>query len=209
MNFLAHALVAARTGSGSPERVVGAVLPDLAGMAGIRPVGERLGSELREGVACHHEADRAFHGDRAFTVGARSLRLAALDAGLPSGASRVVGHLGWELLLDGALLGWSHAAEVFAGALAEAPSAGVAFAPGGDRERWRALVDYLATSRWWLRYDDPEVVAEALHRRAGGRPRLAFRPAAMPAVARVLVAAQGSVATASVAVVDRVVVAAT
>ncbi|MGH9090464.1 MAG: hypothetical protein ACRDZR_03645 [Acidimicrobiales bacterium] len=204
MNFLAHALVAARTGSGSTERVVGAVLPDLAGMAHIRPVGDRLGGELSEGVRCHHEADRAFHADRTFTTGARRLRLAALDAGLPPGASRAVGHLGWELLLDGELLHRSDAAAVFGTALASAPSATAAFAPG-DRGRWLQLVEHLDRSRWWCRYHDPEVVAEALRRRTASRPRLAFGPTEVPAVARMLAEAQGSVAAASGLVVDRVV----
>jgi hypothetical protein len=115
-----------------------------------------------------------------------------------------VGHLGWELLLDGALLGQSHAAEAFDEALAVAPPSAEVFAHG-DGERWLVLVEHLATSRWWLRYDDPEVVAETLRRRVDDRPRLPFQPDSMPTVARIFAAAQGSVNAASGAVIDRVV----
>lgn len=204
MNFLAHALVAGRTGSGSPERVVGAVLPDLAGMAGIRPVGGSLDGELAEGVACHHAADRAFHADRSFTAGARNLRLAALDAGLPPGASRVVGHLGWELLLDGTLLSFTDAAMAFEAALSGAPSATVAFT-GSDSERWLALVQHLDANRWWLRYHDPEVVAEALHRRVRDRPRLAIHEPQVPMVARLLAGSLDTVDRSATKLVDSVV----
>lgn len=209
MNFLAHALVAARTGSGSPGRVAGAVLPDLASMARCRPRPElpeegRFGGELRDGIASHHEADRVFHADRAFTAGASRLRQAALRAGLPPGASRAVGHAGWELLLDGQLLGRTEAADVFAVALAAAPSAAAVFAPD-DRARWVGLVEHLAAAQWWRRYDDPFVVAEALHRRMRARPRLAFGQRDVPTVAAVLASSKPKVERVAKELVNRVV----
>lgn len=204
MNFLAHAVVAARTGTGSPARVLGGVLPDLAGMAGCRVATERLDDEVRDGVACHHRADRAFHADRTFTDGARHLRHRALAAGLPPGASRAIGHAGWELLLDGALLGHSEAAGVFVAALACAPAVAGALPPAG-RARWHGLVHHLAAAQWWRRYDEPDVVAEALRRRLQARPRLAFGPATVPAAALVLAGAAGAVDAAAEPTVDRVV----
>jgi acyl carrier protein phosphodiesterase len=209
VNFLAHALVAVRTGSGTPNRVVGAVLPDLAPMAGCRPRpelldAERLGPEVLDGIACHHRADRAFHADRAFTAGARRLRQGALAAGLPPGASRAVGHAGWELLLDGQLVDRTRALEAFSAALAAAPSAAGAFAPS-DQLRWEALADHMVTTQWWRHYDDPQVVAEALHRRVRDRPRLAFDSGDVPAVAEVLGGELAKVAAVAGLVVDRVV----
>jgi acyl carrier protein phosphodiesterase len=209
VNFLAHASVAVRTGSGGPDRVLGAVLPDLAPMAGCRPGPEplgagRLGPEVLDGIACHHLADRAFHADRAFTAGARRLRQAALAAGLAPGASRAVGHAGWELLLDGQLADRTQVLDAFSSALAAAPSAAGAFAPG-DRPRWEALADHLATARWWRHYDDPQVVAEALHRRVRDRPRLAFGSDEVPVVVEVLGAELAEVAAVAGAVLDRVV----
>ncbi len=209
MNFLAHVLVATRTGPRSPDRLVGSVLPDLAAMAGCRLRPELLdggdpSGELREGVTCHHAADRAFHSDRAFTAGARRLRRTALEAGLPAGASRAVGHVGWELLLDGELLSRTDVAADFATALAAAPPAAGVFAPG-DRGRWLGLVDHLATTEWWRRYHDPAVVAAALHRRLRRRRRLAFGPDDVPTVTGVLAAELACVATEAGPVVDRVV----
>lgn len=211
MNFLAHAIVAARTGPGSAERLVGSVLPDLAAMAGCRPRPELLdvgdpSGEVREGMACHHEADRAFHADRTFTAGARRLRHAALQAGLPPGASRAVGHAGWELLLDGELLRRSEAADAFGAALAAAPSAAAVFG-AGDRQRWLGLVGHLATAQWWRRYHDPQAVAAALQRRVRARPRLAFGSGEIPTVAGVLAGEADEVAAECGPVVDRVVAA--
>jgi hypothetical protein len=208
VNFLAHVLVAARTGPRSPDRLVGAVLPDLAAMAGCRPRPELLNGgdpcgELRDGMGCHHAADRAFHADRAFTAGARRLRHAALRAGLPPGASRAVGHAGWELLLDGELLCRTDVADIFVAALAAAPSASAVFA-SDDRRRWLGLVDHLATVQWWRRYDDPQVVATALQRRVRPRPRLAFGPDEVPTVAGVLAGEAAEVAAAGGPIVDRV-----
>ncbi|HUA96453.1 MAG TPA: hypothetical protein VMB82_13125 [Acidimicrobiales bacterium] len=209
MNFLAHALVAVRTGSGTPNGVVGAVLPDLAPMAGCRLYpelldAEQLGPEVLAGIACHHQADRAFHADRAFTAGARRLRRAALAAGLAPGASRAVGHAGWELLLDGQLPDRTRALEAFSGALAAAPVAAGAFAPS-DRPRWEALANHVATTRWWHHYDDPQVVAEALHRRVRDRARLAFGSDDVPMVAEVLASELAEVAAVAGPVVDRLV----
>jgi acyl carrier protein phosphodiesterase len=209
MNFLAHVLVATRTGPRSPDRLVGSVLPDLAAMAGCRLRPELLdggdpSGEVREGVTCHHAVDRAFHADRAFTAGARRLRCAALEAGLPAGPSRAVGHAGWELLLDGVLLSRTGVVADFAMALAAAPPAAGLFAPG-DRGRWLGLVDHLATTQWWRRYGDPAVVAAALHRRLRRRRRLAFGLGEVPTVAGVLAAELASVATDAGPVVDRVV----
>lgn len=195
--------MAARTGTGSAERILGAVLPDLAPMAGLRTPREALSPEVAGGVACHRRADASFHADPTFVAGAARLRRAARDGGLAEGPSRAVGHAGWELLLDGALLGRSEAAGVFARGLAA--GAGIAGAFGDGSGRWLGLLARLEHDRWWRRYDDDAVVASALWRRLRTRRRLAFDEAALPSVAAVLGAARASVAATAGAVVDRAV----
>ncbi len=103
MNYLGHALVAGRRRGSGPLGVLGAVLPDLAGMARLRYERERMRGEVAAGVRMHHATDRAFHRDPAFVRGSGGLRQAAAAVGLPLGASRAIGHVGWELLLDGVL----------------------------------------------------------------------------------------------------------
>src|SRR4029453_6456343 len=63
MNFLGHTHVALAGGGDDPGFVLGAVLPDLAPMAGIRLAVRRLDGRLGEGMRCHLRADAAFHAD--------------------------------------------------------------------------------------------------------------------------------------------------
>src|SRR5579875_2608861 len=131
MNYLAHLAVAAAS-SASPRYALGAVLSDLCALSGLRCAYPRLTGELAAGLRCHRAADRAFHADPAFLAGAGSLRAAALAAGLPPGASRAIGHAGWELLLDGSpALAWAGSGLV--AALGEWPAASPAFDAAGRR----------------------------------------------------------------------------
>ncbi len=194
--------MAAGTGPPDPLRVLGAVLPDLTPMAGLgRPRGPLDGAAAL-GLDCHHATDRAFHRHRAFVAGAADLREGARGAGLGDGAARAVGHAGWELLLDGALPGGPAAQELFAAALARAGELAPAFGP--DASTWLALAGRVADGDWWRHYDDPAVVAEGLCRRLARRPRLAFPPDQVPAVAAVLAAARPSVVAAAPGVVAEV-----
>jgi hypothetical protein len=43
--------------------------------------------------------------------------------------------------------------------------------------------------RWWLGYEEPQMVGRALHRRLQSRPLLRFSEAELPAVTSVLTAA--------------------
>jgi len=185
VNFLAHVVVAARCGNQSPEAALGAALPDLAKMAGVRYDRDVLPADVRWGVDCHHRADARFHADRRFLDGAALLRRLAAERGVPPGPAPAVGHAGWELLLDGAVA--AEAAEPFLGAVAVATSVPV------DRpDDWRRLVGTLG-DRWWLRYDDPAFVADRLVGMTARRPRLALDPAHRPAVVDVLAEVQPAV----------------
>lgn len=201
MNVLGHAAVAVAVGTGSPSFVLGAVLPDLASMARVRLGGSAPPGDVTDGVRCHHAADTAFHALPSFRAGAASLRSDLLASGLATGPARAIGHAGWELLLDGALVG-GDAESAYRAALAEGAAAVDAVQPG-DRARWLAFV-----ARWSdapaLRYDQPAWVAERLFRMLGHRPRLRLPVEQVPAVVDALERHAAGVRSAAPAVLDAV-----
>ena len=73
MNFLAHAEVARRSG-GDADFVLGAVLPDLLPMAGVRLARDDVPASVGAGWAEHHRADAAFHASPTFAAGVGALR---------------------------------------------------------------------------------------------------------------------------------------
>jgi hypothetical protein len=202
MNYLAHLAVATAT-SASPRYGLGAILSDLCAMSGLRCTYGRLPGEVAAGVQCHRAADRAFHADPVFLAGAGAIRSAALAAGLPPGASRAIGHAGWELLLDGTpAVGW--AGPWLVAALGEWEGATVAFDPA-DRATWRRLTEGMAAERPWTASCDPEVVAVRLWRALGRRPRLRFERRDQAVVANLLAQARPSVLAQAPPLMERVI----
>jgi hypothetical protein len=199
MNFLGHTHVALAGGGDDPGFVLGAVLPDLAPMAGIRLAVRRLDGRLGEGMRCHLRADAAFHADRRFRDGSRALRRALAARGVGSGPARAVGHAGWELLLDGTLVA-TEAEDAFRGALAQGERALPALADG-DRERWAAFLARRRSSSG-LHYDDPAWVADRLYAMLARRPRLALPADQVALVADVLAAQAPAVREVAAAVLD-------
>jgi len=203
VNLLAHAFVALGVGAGAPapdsDYVFGALLPDLASMAGVRFDRSALPPVVDDGVVCHLRTDAAFHLLPAFMAGSAAIRRDVRAAGLSAGASRAVGHVGWELLLDGTLIGTSTHA-VYRTALDRAEGAAPAIS---DPTRWSWLLRH-RDQLGWPRYDDPAWIAERLHRILDGRRLLRFDAPHVPVVARVLedhaaavAAAAGEVLTAT------------
>lgn len=191
MNVLGHAYVAERARPGDDAYTLGAVLPDLASIAGVRLVlgagtsAPAVSSAIAEGVACHHAADATFHSLASFRTGVAAMRRELLDAGLPTGPARAVAHVGYELLLDGTLVGTA-TEHAYRRALAHAAGAAEAIAPA-HRVGWLAFVDRIGASRRApIRYDDVEWVADRLVAILRHRPRLRLDAAHVPAVARVL-----------------------
>lgn len=183
MNFLAHTWVARACGLESPPAVLGAVLPDMVTMAGIRLDRGALVGEVAAGVACHHLTDAAFHREPGFVAGSKAITRDLLAMGVPRGASRAVGHVGWELLLDGALLR-TPTEGAFHEAMALAEEATGAVRPE-DRARWRQFLTY-RTRPPSLHYDDPVWVADRLVGILAGSPRLRLPQQDAPHVAAVL-----------------------
>jgi hypothetical protein len=182
VNYLGHVAVALAGGRDEPHFLLGAALPDLASMAGVRLDRDRATGPVADGVACHLAADTAFHDHPAFRAGAAALRRDLGAAGLATGPRRAIGHAGWELLLDGTLTG-THVEVAYREALAQGGAATAAVVPG-DRPRWAALLAHGAPPP--LRYDDPAWVAERLAAMLGRRPRLAMAADQVPVVAEVL-----------------------
>jgi hypothetical protein len=182
VNFLGHARVAL-AGGDDDEYLLGSVLPDLAPMAGIRVRRAAIAGRLGEGVACHLRADAAFHAHQEFRRGSAALRRALVERGVGSGPARAVGHAGWELQLDGTLVG-TGAEAAFHRAVAAGERATGAL-DAGDRDRWAAFLARRQNAGR-LRYDDPRWVAERLHAMLGRRPRLAFPGDQVGVVAAVL-----------------------
>ena len=207
MNFLGHTHVALASGD-DPIYVLGAVLPDLASMARVRIDRARSGGPLHDGIRCHIETDAEFHGHPLFRQGSAAIRTDLVPLELPVGASRAIGHIGWELLLDGTLVG-TRTETAFQYALIEGEQALAAIVTA-DQDRWRAFLDrWRALADGRLRYDEPFWVAERLYLMLRSRPRLAFPEPALAGVAGVLEQHAPVVAGAAAEMLDAMVTATT
>jgi acyl carrier protein phosphodiesterase len=102
MNFIGH-LHVARWQRETPAFLLGAMLPDFAGMAGVRllSIGD---PELEAGVRLHHRTDDVFHGAPAFSALVQETIATLTARGVERGPARAVGHIGVEMLIDGELL---------------------------------------------------------------------------------------------------------
>jgi len=183
VNFLGHTYVALASGRDDADYLLGAVLPDLAPMAGVRVARGGLGGALGDGVRCHLRADDAFHAHAAFRAGSGALRRDVAGRGVASGPARAVGHAGWELLLDGTLVG-TEVERAFERAMAAGERAARAMSVE-DGERWATFLGRARTSPG-LRYDDPGWVAERLHAMLARRPRLRLPAEQVATVAEAL-----------------------
>jgi hypothetical protein len=201
MNVLGHASVALAWGGDDPAFVLGAVLPDLASMVHMRIDRSVLYGPVGDGMSCHIDADAIFHDHPDFRAGSAALRRDLASQGLDRGPVRAIGHAGWELLLDGTLLG-SPAEAAYWRALDVGELALDAVAEP-DRSRWLGFLTY-RRRRPRLRYDDPPWVADRLHDLLARRPRLRFSRDELPAIANVLGAHAGAVAAVGPGVLNAV-----
>lgn len=197
MNFLGHTHVALVTGNDDPAYLLGAALPDLAPMARVRLPRAGLTGPIGAGVRCHVETDAAFHAHAAFRSGSGALRRTVADRGVASGPARAVGHAGWELLLDGTLVGTDVEA-AFRGAI-EAGEQVMPLLGHDDRARWARFLGRVRSGPG-LHYDDPGWVAVRLHGMLVHRPRLRLPDHHVADVADALTAAKGEVAAVAASV---------
>jgi hypothetical protein len=182
MNFVAHALVASRLVPGHGAFGLGAMAPDLASMSRIRLDRDRLPAEVLAGVGFHAVTDAAFHSAPGVVALMADLRARLITAGLGVGASRAVGHVGVELLLDGVLLDRPDARLALLEAMAERQQI-TGSLQGETRDAWARIADRVAAARDALPYRHPGTNAELLQRMLAQRPKLSFLPEHVPAVA--------------------------
>jgi hypothetical protein len=141
-------------------------------MAGVRIERHRASGSLADGIGHHLRADAAFHADSTFVSGAAALRKDLDDAGVRTASARAIAHVGWELLLDGTLVG--SAAEVCFWRAVQQADATRELVSATSRDRWVAFLGRWQEPRPSLRYDDPAWIADRVHAMLARRPRLAF-----------------------------------
>lgn len=179
VNFFGHAWLAAGRNA-DPRFVLGAMLPDLAPMAGLRLRGAD-DAALSAGIAHHLAVDAAFHALPAFQLLTADAARALRRAGLRRGPARGAAHIGLELLLDGWLARRCGVPGVYRTALAQAPQLGalLRFAPGAAGVAWTFpdLCRKLAASPLPEAYAEPSYTAARVAAALARRPRLALNPA--------------------------------
>ena len=183
MNFFGHACLASerRRDAGF---VFGAMLPDLAAMAGLR-VALVADPAVGAGRGFHFATDAAFHRAPAFQSLSASASRALVAAGVRRGPARAIGHVGIELLLDGWLAERRGVPASYAEALARASALTphVVFRNGAAALPLLALCGRIAaaptTGASWC---EPARLAARLARILARRPRLALEAGELPAV---------------------------
>ena len=205
MNFFAHACLAAEH---RPEAafVFGAMLPDLASMAGLR-VTHVAHAAADAGRRFHYRTDAAFHGAERFQSLCTAATRALEAAGLRRGPARAIGHVGVELLLDGWLAGERGIPSLYGEALALGPALApdLRFRGSGDGALLLELCERVGAAPLepgaWC---EPERLTARLVRILSRRPRLAPEASELPALRAWAVDARGTVARAAPALLDEV-----
>ena len=176
MNFFAHATLALwRTDE--PRFVLGAMLPDLLSMLGMR-LSQVADDQVAAGIAYHHATDNAFHHAPVFVelcdegIGWLS------ESGVARGTARAIAHVGTELLLDGTLSHDLRARTAYTRALTHAIESTLLADLCLERsaaERLRLGVRRLVQAPIPEGYRDVAFVVARLRAILARRPRLAMR----------------------------------
>ncbi len=204
MNIASHIAVAdlaldgRLTATARAGHLLGSALPDLAGMARFRLLGSTDDGPVDDGIAVHHRTDDLFHRHPWFSTRNRTIHDELRGAGLARGPAMACGHVGIELLLDGAILSDDHVAGACGAALAaiepRRDALGDLVTEPGRHADWQHHLSRLAAWRLPDDYDDPWAVAARLERILARRPRLALPPNRIPLVAETLAAHQPGIA---------------
>ena len=199
MNFFGHTVISSGHRADSAF-VFGSMLPDFVSMARSRP--RRVDDPVvAAGVQHHLRTDDVFHAAPAFLAHCEGIRAELEARGVNWGAARAVGHVGTELILDGALLGQRPEARAhYDAAMREA----LHYATRGERagaivwrdggERFDRLLSRLDDSPLPDAYREPAHVAAILERILRPRERLRLAESEVAAVTAVLEARAAAIA---------------
>lgn len=208
MNFFGHAVVGLWQ-SDDARFVLGAMLPDLCGMLGIRAARaqDATCAALGAGVEFHHRTDAAFHGCERF-VALCSQTVDTLTAqGVGRGTARAVAHVGTELLLDGLLSANRDARAIYTRALALAVDERLSdsvIADRDDQTRVHHGLKRLLRAPIPEAYTEPMFVADRLQHILSARPRLAMQPQDAPIVHKELTRLASDVASSWTEILEQV-----
>jgi hypothetical protein len=205
MNFFGHAWLAARA---RPDAafVFGAMLPDLATMAGLRVI-EVAHASADEGRRFHLATDAAFHRAEGFQRLCVASTHALREAGLRRGPARAIGHVGVELLLDGWLATTEGVPALYGEALALGPALApaIAFRANAGPAPLVELCTRIAGAKLapdaWC---EPERLTARLARILARRPLLALQAHELPAVRAWAARTPASVASAAPALLREI-----
>lgn len=213
VNFFGHAWLAAGRNA-DPRFVLGAMLPDLAPMAGLRLRGAD-DEALSAGIAHHLAVDAAFHTLPTFQMLTADAARALQRAGVRRGPARGAAHIGIELLLDGWLARRCGVPDAYRTALAYAPQLGALLrfasgrraqnttrATGGAAWTFPELCRKLAASPLPEAYAEPSYTAARVTAALARRPRLALNPAERNACAAWLRPAARTLAASAESLLD-------
>lgn len=181
MNFYGHAWLAASERN-DVAFVLGAMLPDLATMAGCRVRGA-ADADLQGGLDHHLAADVAFHAAPLFRQMMREAVAALARAGVRRGTGRAAAHVIPELLLDGWIAQHHGTHEAYELALDHsAEHLGTVDWRCGAAASVSEVCRRIAEAKLPDSYASPEFAASRLTRILARRPRLAVRPSDAAAV---------------------------
>ncbi len=177
MNFFGHAVVA-HARSRDPVFLLGAMLPDLAAMAGLRVRGV-ADPGARAGLALHVATDAAFHAAPRFTALVASASIELRARGLRRGPALGVAHVAPELLLDGWLAERHGVPAAYFDALAASARVGALVRWQRSARAWPfpELCRSVASAPIPEAYRNAAFVAERVIRALARRERLALTPA--------------------------------
>jgi hypothetical protein len=205
VNFFGHAWLAAHARP-EPAFVFGAMLPDLAAMAGLR-IASVSHAAAHDGRRFHLATDAAFHRAERFGALVLESTQALREAGLRRGPARAIGHVGVELLLDGWLAERHGVPDAYAEALIVGPALlpAISFRGAADAaplgELCERIREAAPSPAAWC---EPARLTARLTRILARRPRLALEARELPAVRAWALRAPAALAREAPALLDAV-----
>lgn len=195
MNVLSHALVT-RKALGTEcasDTLVGAMLPDVAGVASLKTDSWLLTNDARVGVRTHHAADSSFHSDRLFVETCSAMTATLESSGVGRGSARACSHVGFELMLDGAIEDQLRATVDVDALFDRLHAVGASCVEPTAIATWAEVVTGFQSRASDGTYRSAQRIAERLHELVRNRKRLAFDVTQIPCVSSCLQAHRPSV----------------